>query len=162
MRYAQERTHRTHAQHKYTNKKGRTGKMNSQKQAQTKLTKGLLDMIILEFLNEQPMHGYQVITSIRRNYGVYFGPSTIYPLLSSLEKKGQVTSTWNMEGERPRKIYKLTSEGHGLLTCTENTLSLIVKTLGNNTTKHEYETEQKSATITRFPKRMKLVVGVTR
>jgi Transcriptional regulator PadR-like family len=54
---------------------------NYQKETQTKLTKGLLDMIILEYLNKESMHGYQVITKIRKEFGIYFGPSTIYPLL---------------------------------------------------------------------------------
>jgi DNA-binding PadR family transcriptional regulator len=67
-------------------------KANSQKQVSTKLMKGLLDMIILQYLNNEPIHGYQVITKIRKNYGVNFGPSTIYPLLSALEKKGYVKS----------------------------------------------------------------------
>ncbi len=47
-------------------------------------------MIILQFLNAEPMHGYQVISKIRKNFGIYFGPSTIYPLLGTLEKKGYV------------------------------------------------------------------------
>jgi PadR family transcriptional regulator PadR len=114
-------------------KKGRNKKMvNKHKEAQTKLTKGLLDMIVLEFLNEQPMHGYQIITKIRKSFGVYFGPSTIYPLLGLLEKKGQVSSAWNMEGERPRKVYQLTNEGKDLLNFTENSLNLIVKMIGGN------------------------------
>ena len=100
---------------------------NLQKEVQTKLTKGLLDLIVLQFLDSQPMHGYQVITKIRRSFGVYFGPSTVYPLLASLEKKGFVESSWNMESERPRKVYELTSQGRNLLGFTENSLSLICK-----------------------------------
>ena len=100
---------------------------NLQKQVQTKLAKGLLDLIILQFLKAQPMHGYQVITKIRKSFGVYFGPSTIYPLLASLEKKGQVCSAWNMSTERPRKVYTLTSEGEKMLSFTESSLSLIVR-----------------------------------
>jgi DNA-binding PadR family transcriptional regulator len=76
------------------------------------------------------MHGYQIIGKIRKTFGVYFGPSTIYPLLGALEKKGNVTSGWNMEGKRPRKVYKLTREGQGLLNWTENSLNLIIKTIG--------------------------------
>jgi len=72
---------------------------NLQKEVQVKLAKGLLDLIILQYLNAQPMHGYQVITKIRKSFGVYFGPSTIYPLLALLEKKGYITSQWNMESE---------------------------------------------------------------
>ncbi|MCW4007798.1 MAG: PadR family transcriptional regulator [Candidatus Bathyarchaeota archaeon] len=99
--------------------------VNPQKEAQVKLMKGLLDLIILQFLSVEPMHGYQVITKIRRTFGVYFGPSTIYPLLAALEKKGYVHSEWNMASERPRKIYKLTAEGQNILNYTENTLNLI-------------------------------------
>jgi DNA-binding PadR family transcriptional regulator len=105
---------------------------NIQKEVQVKLAKGLLDLIVLQFLNAQPMHGYQIITKIRRSFGVYFGPSTIYPLLSSLEKKGFVNSKWNMETERPRKIYKLTTEGQTMLSFTENSLNLFCQRMHTN------------------------------
>jgi len=102
-------------------------KANSQKEVSTKLIKGLLDMIILQFLSTEPMHGYQAITKIRKKYGVYFGPSTIYPLLGTLEKKGYVQSNWNMDFERPRKIYSLTSDGQNMLNYTEDSLNLICR-----------------------------------
>jgi len=103
--------------------------INNQKEAQTKLTKGLLDMIILQYLEHESMHGYQLITTIRKGFGVYFGPSTVYPLLGLLEKKGYVKSTWNMDAERPRKVYSLTKEGKDVLSFTENSLNLICKNL---------------------------------
>lgn len=102
---------------------------NFQKEIQTKLTKGLLDMIILQFLDAQPMHGYQIIMKIRKNFGVYFGPSTIYPLLNALEKKGYIKSEWNMNAERPRKVYTLTNEGQTVLNFTEGSLNLICRTM---------------------------------
>jgi DNA-binding PadR family transcriptional regulator len=110
-----------------TTTKGKTNMANSQKEVQVKLMKGLLDLIVLQFLSAQPMHGYQVITKIRKSFGVYFGPSTIYPLLATLEKKGFVNSEWNMECERPRKVYKLTSEGQNLLNFTEDSLNFICR-----------------------------------
>ena len=100
------------------------------KEVQVKLMKGLLDLIVLQFLSTQPMHGYQIITRIRKNFGVYFGPSTIYPLLNTLEKKGYVKSEWDMHNERPRKVYKLTSEGLGLLSFTEDSLNYICRKIG--------------------------------
>ena len=106
---------------------------NYQKETQTKLTKGLLDMIILQYLQQQFMHGYQLITKIRKDYGVYFGPSTIYPLLGLLEKKGYVKSAWNMNTERPRKIFQLTNEGKNVLSFTESSLSLICKKMVTDT-----------------------------
>jgi DNA-binding PadR family transcriptional regulator len=102
---------------------------NYQKEIQTKLAKGLLDMIILQYLDQEPMHGYQIITKIRKGFGVYFGPSTVYPLLSTLEKKGYVKSNWNMDSERPRKVYALTREGETVLNFTEGSLNLICKTM---------------------------------
>jgi len=105
---------------------------NFQKQVQTKLTKGLLDLIVLQLLDSQPMHGYQIITKIRKSFGVYFGPSTIYPLLNSLEKKGHLASQWNMNSERPRKVYELTSQGKKLLGFTENSLNLMRKKMGKD------------------------------
>ena len=107
--------------------------INSQKEVSTKLTKGLLDLIILQFVNTQPMHGYQIITKIRKNFGVYFGPSTIYPLLNTLEKKGFVKSEWNMNFERPRKIYSLTSNGQNMLNFTEDSLNLICRKIAIQT-----------------------------
>jgi len=104
--------------------------MNNSKEVQVKLMKGLLDLIVLQFLSSQPMHGYQIITKIRRSFGVYFGPSTIYPLLNLLEKKGFVKSAWNMENERPRKIYNLTTDGQNLLNFTEDSLNFICRKIG--------------------------------
>jgi PadR family transcriptional regulator PadR len=130
MRYVLEETYCTHVQHKYTRVKNTM--TNFQKEIQTKLTKGLLDMIILQYLDAQPMHGYQVITKIRKSFGVYFGPSTIYPLLNALEKKGYVKSEWNMNTERPRKVYRLTNEGQTVLNFTEGSLNLICKAMSND------------------------------
>jgi len=107
---------------------------NIQKEVQVKLTKGLLELIVLQFLNNQPMHGYQIITKIRKSFGVYFGPSTIYPLLATLEKKDYVNSEWNMKTERPRKIYKLTTKGQTILNFTENSLNLLCQKIGTNNT----------------------------
>ena len=99
------------------------------KQVQTKLMKGLLDLIVLQLLNKTPMHGYQIITEIRRSFNVYFGPSTIYPLLHTLQKKGYVKSEWNMSGERPRKVYMLTAECRKLLYYTDDSFNLICRKL---------------------------------
>lgn len=121
-----------HVAHSYNKNTEGKNMGNNTKEVQTKLMKGLLDLIVLQFLSSQPMHGYQIITRIRKNFGIYFGPSTIYPLLSTLEKKGYVKSEWNMNSERPRKIYKLTLEGQNLLNFTEDSLNFICKKMGTN------------------------------
>lgn len=126
---------------------------NVQKEVQVKLTKGLLDLIILQFLNSQPMHGYQVITRIRKDFGVYFGPSTIYPLMGQLEKKNYIKSEWNMEFERPRKVYHLTNDGQMMLKFTENSLNLLRQRIGPN---EAFKTEHEATIVTmaRSPNRL--------
>ena len=104
--------------------------VNVQKEVQTKLTKGLLDLIVLQLLDTHPMHGYEVITTIRKSFGVYLGPSTVYPLLNGLEKKRYIKSEWNMDYERPRKVYQLTNDGKVVLNFTANSLTIICKTIG--------------------------------
>lgn len=130
--------------------------VNNSKEVQVKLMKGLLDLIVLQFLSTKPMHGYKIITKIRKNFGVYFGPSTIYPLLTTLEKKGYVISEWDMHNERPRKVYKLTNEGQNLLNFTEDSLNLICKKIGSPGIPKESLAERKvsQSTIHPFLKRI--------
>ena len=104
-------------------------KSQEMRKIQTKLMKGLLDLVVLQFLNRRPMHGYKIITDLRKNFGVYFGPSTIYPLLSDLEEKVYIESSWDVENKRPRKVYSLTSQGLDLLNCTGDSLNQIYRKL---------------------------------
>lgn len=94
-----------------------------------KMLKGMLDIVILRMLEGEPLHGYAVISQIRRQLGVYLGPSTIYPLLNAMEKKGYVKSHWNMDSERPRKVYEITDSGKTLLEESCTGLKIIIKPL---------------------------------
>jgi len=125
--------------------------VNNSKEVQVKLMKGLLDLIVLQLLSSQPMHGYQVITRIRKTFGVYFGPSTIYPLLNVLEKKGYVKSEWNMDNERPRKVYKLTNEGQNLLNFTEDSLNFICRKIGTPGVPKDMLSEERTSQPTLQP-----------
>lgn len=91
---------------------------STSREIQIKLMRRLLDFIVLQFLEDQPMHGYQMISSLRKNFGVYFGPSTIYPLLSLLEEGGYIEGHWDVNPGRPRKVYSLTSQGVDILNFT--------------------------------------------
>ena len=111
--------------------------MNSQeiRKIGKQLTKGVLDLVVLGYLRSESMHGYKLITSIRRNFGIYFGPSTIYPFLSDLEEKGYIKSQWDLKSDRPRKVYSITPEGNNILTGSEqsfNTICLQLSRIGIN------------------------------
>jgi len=105
------------------------------REVQMKLMRGLLDLVVLQFLKAQPMHGYQIIASLRKQFGVYFGPSTIYPMLSVMEENGYIKSHWDLENDRPRKVYSITDQGAELLNCTEESLTYIYRKLAIGTGK---------------------------
>ncbi len=102
----------------------------NQKEIQTRLTRVLLNLIVLELLDSSPMHGYQINAAIRRSFGINFGPSTIYPLLSDLEKKDFVKPEWTMINGRARKTFTLTAHGKAMLECSAGSLKAICRTLG--------------------------------
>jgi PadR family transcriptional regulator PadR len=99
------------------------------KKVEKDLTKGLLDLVVLGFLRSEAMHGYKIIKNIRHNFGIYFGPSTIYPYLKDLEKNGYIKSQWDVNSDRPRKVFHITPEGNDLLTGCEQSFKYICNKL---------------------------------
>ena len=99
------------------------------KKVEKQFTKGLLDIVILSLLRSESMHGYKIITSIRRSFGIYFSPSTIYPYLNNLKEKGYIKSQWDTNNDRPRKVYSLTPEGSSILTGAEQSFNSICSRL---------------------------------
>jgi DNA-binding PadR family transcriptional regulator len=96
------------------------------------VVKALLPHIILNEVAQHQIHGYAIITMLRKTYGVYLGPSTVYPALLSLEREGLIEAKWQAptpESEKPRKVYSLTVKGRMLLGQTALELSLITKTV---------------------------------
>ena len=103
------------------------------KKVDKQLTKGLLDLIVLGMLKNNSIHGYGIISGIRKNFGIYFGPSTIYPFLKNLEDKGYIKSNWDMNHDRPRKVFSITPQGTDLLVGTEQsfrTICIQLKSMG--------------------------------
>jgi len=76
-----------------------------------RMLSGMLPKIALEEISSQPIHGYALIVLVRRKYHVYFGPSTVFPMLNNLARDGLIQSTWDLSNGRPRKIYTLTNKG---------------------------------------------------
>ena len=78
------------------------------------LLKGTLDMLILQTLTLQPMHGYAIAQHIERlsQDVLAVEQGSLYPALDRLQKQGWVTSKW---GESPTgrqaRYYTLTAAG---------------------------------------------------
>lgn len=71
--------------------------------------RGDLRNIILTFLADKPMHGYELMTLIAERTEQHWAPSAgaIYPQLSQLEDEGLIT----MEATDGRKVAHLTDSG---------------------------------------------------
>jgi len=88
--------------------------------------RGLLDYLVLRLLKNQSMHGYGILSAVKELYGYYPAPSTLYPLLSSFEKKGYLESRFEFRNGRPRRVYDITSEGKIALYFVEDLLNHVM------------------------------------
>lgn len=78
------------------------------------IRRGSLVLIVLILL-KKPTHGYELLTRIEKAT-INMDSDTLYPLLRRLEAQGLLSSRWEMENPRPRKIYELTSLGKKTVT----------------------------------------------
>jgi PadR family transcriptional regulator, regulatory protein PadR len=92
------------------------------------LLKGLLDLLLLATVREEPAHGYAIIERLRLHSGGTFDlpEGMIYPALLRLEQAGLLASRWSEAPAPGRRIYRLTRRGqaelqHGRTTCPPST-----------------------------------------
>ena len=80
-------------------------------------TRGQLDLLVLSVLAAGPLHGYAVVSELRRRSGgeLEMAEGTLYPALHRLERGGLLASEWDEEAPRRRRVYRLTRDGHGAL-----------------------------------------------
>ena len=79
--------------------------------------RGALPSLILEAVEQEPNHGYRIAQRIKeRSRGVLdFKEGTLYPALHKLENDGLVASFEEIENGRPRRYYRITKAGRGVL-----------------------------------------------
>ena len=78
------------------------------------LLQGTLDLLILQTLALEPMHGWGVAQRIQQRSGevLQIGQGSLYPALHRLEYKGWIDSEWqSSENNRRAKFYTLTRAG---------------------------------------------------
>jgi DNA-binding PadR family transcriptional regulator len=80
-----------------------------------RVIKSFMDVIIMTEIRKGPLSGYDVISYINAKFNLLVSSGTVYSLLYSLERNGQVEGVWK---ERKR-TYKLTDKG-------EETISTIL------------------------------------
>lgn len=76
-----------------------------------KQVKTFLDLILLALLKTRPMHGYKIISVIRREFGILLSPASLYPQLHFLEEN-KLLEQYHREG---KVVYSLTPKGKEIL-----------------------------------------------
>ncbi len=80
----------------------------------TDLLQGTLDLLILQTLALEPMHGWGIAQRIQQvsQDVLQIGQGSLYPALYRLEYKGWIKAEWgSSENNRRAKFYKLTMTG---------------------------------------------------
>jgi PadR family transcriptional regulator PadR len=94
------------------------------------LKKGTAELLVLAQLEAQPLHGYQIAQQIatRAAGGVSFQAASLYPVLYRLEQRGLISGRWvEKAGQRRRRYYRLTREGHRVLAERRKSWSAFIK-----------------------------------
>jgi PadR family transcriptional regulator len=88
------------------------------------LLQGTLDMLILRTLLFGSAHGHQIAKHIQltTEYILQVEHGSLYPALHRLERKGWVSSKWELAKDRNRefKYYRLTAAGRKQLVAEES------------------------------------------
>lgn len=77
------------------------------------LRRGVITLAVLSDLKEE-QYGYSLIKNLS-DQGFEIDQGTLYPLLRRLEEKGLLESIWRVEESRPRRYYRISPQGAGLL-----------------------------------------------
>jgi PadR family transcriptional regulator, regulatory protein PadR len=78
------------------------------------LLQGTLDLLILQTLTREPLHGWAIGKRIQLLSGdiLSFGQGSLYPALHRLEQQGWIDAEWkDSDLGRSAKFYSLTREG---------------------------------------------------
>jgi PadR family transcriptional regulator, regulatory protein PadR len=97
------------------------------------LLQGTLDMLILRTLQWGPQHGHGIGQAIRARSDELLKVETgsLYPALHRLEKRGWLTSEWDVsEANQRAKYYRLTAAGKAQLSREQDRWSQMVHAIG--------------------------------
>jgi PadR family transcriptional regulator PadR len=81
------------------------------------LLKGTTDLLVLATLEQDRLHGYEILQRIRAaGRELTLSEGALYPTLHRLEARGAIAGTWEEGAAGPRRrYYALTDAGRGLL-----------------------------------------------
>lgn len=96
------------------------------------LSKGSHGLILLKLLSSRDMYGYELIQEMeRRSEGVFaMSQGSLYPLLHTLESRGEISSYLQSDSGRERRFYHLTDTGRAVLVAQEQEWARYIRAMG--------------------------------
>lgn len=83
---------------------------------QEQLRRGGLELAILLAVHAAPRYGLDAIRYLEAETDLVVTEGTVYPILARLTRDGVLDAEWvTDEGSHPRKYYRLTAAGQGVL-----------------------------------------------
>lgn len=98
------------------------------------LLPGTLDMLILQTLTLEPMHGYGIAQWIRQrsNEVLQVGEGSLYPALQRLRVQGYIRAEWGeSENKRRARYYRLTAKGEKQLEKEVASFQKVMEAIGH-------------------------------
>ena len=102
---------------------------NRLKKFTKRTTYALAELLILKTLTKAPAHGYKINLNLKRDIGFYFGPSTIYPILTSLLNEGYILREEKTSHRRQIIEYRITYRGKAFLKQCQLKHSMLIRFL---------------------------------
>jgi PadR family transcriptional regulator, regulatory protein PadR len=86
------------------------------------LLQGTLDLLILQILTLEPLHGYKITQRLQQvtHDALQVRQGSLYPALYRLEKRGLLKASWKKVAGRDAKFYALTRAGQRQLEKERN------------------------------------------
>jgi transcriptional regulator len=88
--------------------------MTADLRRRAEILQGMLDMLVLKTLAQEPLHGYALAQRLRLVSGdrLQVPQGSLYPALHRLENRGLLKGTWTETATgREAKLYRLTPKG---------------------------------------------------
>ena len=92
-----------------------------------KQVKTFLDIVILATLKDRSMHGYKIIATIHREFGILLSPASLYPQLHLLEENRVIEPC----SDKGKVIYSLTPKGKELFEKKFNAYNVSTQKMKN-------------------------------
>ena len=97
------------------------------------IRQGSLDLLVLKALTWGPMHGYTILSWLRRTTDeeLRIEDAALYPALHRMEARGLIASEWGVsENNRRAKFYELTDDGRHTLNAEAESWRRYVAVVG--------------------------------